>query len=426
MAEQFEIKGGRPLKGEIEVRGAKNAAFPILAATLLTDKECVIDNLPLIEDVFRMIEVLESLGVEVKWLKKRKVRLRARKIGLSRVNRDIIGAFRGSILFYGSLLARTPKITLPQPGGCLIGARPIDTHLDVLSQFGVKTVRRGRTITLQGKRERRRRPREVMLKEFSVTGTGNALLLAASSPSQTTIKMADEDYQVQDLLRVLAKMGVRIQELGHHQITVEGRKQLHGFRHRLIFDPLEAGTFIVLAAATKSRLTIKNVEIDFLGLFLKRLREAGLSLEISPKKKTVKVSPFKALRLEKLQSLPYPGIHSDLLSALAVLATQASGSTLIQDPLYEGRFKYLEELNRMGAKIFFADPHRVIVQGPTPLFGKKLGSLDIRGGAALIIAALVAKGKSTIDNVYQIDRGYERIEERLQKIGAEIKRVSQG
>jgi UDP-N-acetylglucosamine 1-carboxyvinyltransferase len=423
MAEIFEIEGGKKLKGVLETRGSKNAAFPVLAATLLTKEDCVIDNLPLIEDVFRMLEILKSLGVKIDWLSERKIKVNAQKLSFAKVDKKIISLLRGSILLYGALLRRMGEVFLPRPGGCIIGARPIDSHLNAFSQFGVEVEEIRGDVRLKFSGKKIKPHYEIVLDEFSVTGTANILLFAATLPSETTIKIADEDYQVQELLKVLAKMGVKIIKIGHHEIQIQGKGNLKGFSHQLLFDPLEAGTFIIMGAATKSELTVKNVEVDFLELFFKKLKDAGLPLLINEKQKEVKVFPFKSLKFGKLQALPYPGLHSDLLSALAVLATQAEGTTLIQDPLYEGRFKYLEEINQMGAKIFFADPHRVLIEGPTPLFGKSLGSLDIRGGAALLIAALIAQGKSKISNIYQIDRGYERIEERLQKIGAQIKRV---
>lgn len=423
MLERFEIKGNKPLKGEIEVRGAKNAVFPILAATLLTDQECIIKNLPLIEDVFRMIEILKSLGAEVSWIGKRQIRVCSEKIDPATIKKEVVSKLRGSILLYGALLARLGKISLPRPGGCVIGARPIDTHLDAFSQMGVKIFQKGNLLILEKSKYLAKKREDVLLEEFSVTATSNALLFSALLPQETTIKIADQDYQIQELLKVFAKMGVRVKEVGHHSITIQGKKRLKGFCHTLIADPIEAGTFIVLAATLKSNVLVKNVPLEFLELFLKKMKAAGLPLEINFQKKTVEVLPWKTLKLEKIQGLPYPGIHLDLLSAIAVLTTQTEGSTLIHDPFYEGRFKYLEEINRMGAKIFFADPHRVIIQGPTALYGKKLGSIDLRGGVALIIAALAAEGKSVIDNIYQIDRGYEKIEEKLQKIGADIKRV---
>jgi UDP-N-acetylglucosamine 1-carboxyvinyltransferase len=423
MPEQFVVQGSKLLKGEIEVRGAKNAAFPLLAATLLTGQPCLIKNLPLIEDVFRMIEILKSLGAKVSWEGEREVRICCQGIDPAKIEKEVVSTLRGSILFYGALLARLGRISLPQPGGCVIGARPIDTHLDAFSQLGIKVTQEGNLLDLE-KTERVKRT-EILLQEFSPTATCNALLFASLLPQTTVIKIADQDYQVQELLRALSKMGVKVKKIGHHEIIIEGKKALKGFSHTLIADPIEAGTFIVLAAATKGNIMVKNVPLEFLELFLKKMKIAGLPLKIHSQKKTVKILPWKTLKLEKIQGLPWPGIHVDLLSAIAVLATQAEGSTLIHDPIYEGRFKYLEELNRMGAKIFFADPHRVIIQGPTPLFGRKLGSIDLRGGAALIIAALAAQGMSIVDNVYQIDRGYEKIEERLQKIGADIRRVKE-
>lgn len=422
MAEQFVIHGGKTLKGEIEVKGAKNAAFPILAATLLTEKPCIIKNLPLIEDVFRMVELLESLGGKVLWRGERTLKISHQKIEPEKIKKEIVSLFRGSILLYGSLLARIGQITLPQPGGCVIGARPIDTHLDLFSQLGVIISKNGNNLTL--KKIKKPINSEVFLNEFSVTATCNALLFSALLEKEITIKIADEDYQVQELLKVLEQMGVEIKQVAHHLIRIKGKRRLKGFTHTLLPDPIEAGTFIILAAATKGKVLVKNIPFEFLELFLKKLEIAGLPFKKNLKQKAIKIFPWRSLKLRKIQSLPFPGIHSDLLSALAILATQAQGATLIQDPLYEGRFKYLEEVNRMGAQIFFADPHRVIIQGPTPLYGKKLGSIDLRGGAALIIAGLIAKGKSTIENIYQIDRGYEKIEVRLQKIGADIQRTN--
>lgn len=425
MEERFEIQGGKSLKGEIEPRGAKNAAFPILLAPLLCQEPCIIRNLPLIEDVFRMIELLEILGVKINWLGRRTIKIDAKKIDSSKISKEIVSAFRGSILLAGAILAREGKISLPEPGGCLIGARPIDTHLDAFSQLGVKISRTGEVLKFEMAQELKKRKTEILLDEFSVTATCNILLFASLLAKEIKIEIADLDYQVQELLKVLAKMGVKIKKIGHHQIIIEGKKKLKGFSHTLMPDPIEAGTFIVLAAATKSKVLVKNVPLEFLKLLLKKLKEAGLPLKIDLLRKNLIVFPWKSLKLGKLQALPYPGLHTDLLSALAILATQAEGSTLLHDPLYEGRFKYLEEVNRMGAKIFFADPHRVIVQGPTPLYGRRLGSIDLRGGAALIIAALIAEGKSTIENIYQIDRGYEKIEERLQNLGADIKRIKE-
>jgi len=420
MAEKFAIRGGKPLKGEIEARGAKNAAFPILAATLLTKDSCEISNLPLIEDVFRMIEILESMGAKISWQNQRALKIKTNNITPAKIRKDLVCLLRGSVLFLGPILTRFGKVKFPQPGGCIIGARPIDTHLDGFSQLGVRAVQNKDSYFLEAKEKRGGR---VILDEFSVTATENLMLYASLIPQKTIIKMADQDYSVQELGKFLKKMGVKIKGLGTHNLEIIGSKKLNGVKQRLIYDPIEAGTFILTAAATKGNVIIKNVELSFLDLPLKKLKDFGVPFKIiSPK--SIRIFPWKTLKIDKIQSLPYPGIPTDLQSAFGVLSTQAKGSTLIHDPLYEGRLKYLEELNKMGAKIFFADPHRAIIEGPTQLYGAELGPLDLRGGAALIIAGLIAKGKTIINNIYQIDRGYEKIEERLQKLGADIKRIN--
>ncbi|MCH8986685.1 UDP-N-acetylglucosamine 1-carboxyvinyltransferase [Patescibacteria group bacterium] len=418
--EKFVIHGGKPLKGEIEVRGAKNAAFPILAATILTKEDCTISNLPLIEDVLLLLKILESMGAKVKWERKRTVKINTKKLNPSKIDTDLVCRFRGSVLLYGPLLARFKKAYLPQPGGCIIGARPIHTHLDAFAQLGIKITKTKDGFVLEAPKNLKNN--KVILNEFSVTATENILLFASLTQKKIVLRTADEDYQVQELVKFLRHMGVAIKTVGAHAIEITGSASLKGVKHKLIADPIEAGTFIAMAAATKGDVLVKNVEIRHLELFLKRLRDFGVPITLVSKN-AVRVRPWKQLHIDKIQSFIYPGIHSDLQSVLGVLATQATGSTLLHDPLYEGRLKYLEEVNKMGAEIYIADPHRAIINGPTKLYGTDLGTFDLRGGAALIIAALVAKGKSTISNIYQVDRGYEKIEERLQLLGANIQRV---
>jgi len=420
MPEKFLIRGGKPLKGVVEVMGAKNVTFPLLAATLLTKEPCQVSNLPLIEDVFKMLKILERMGAKIKWLGERQIEIRCSDIDPSLIPYDVISFFRGSILFLGPLLARSGSIKFPPPGGCMIGARPIDTHLDAFSQSGVKISIKNNFYYFEGKLK----PQEVILNEFSVTATENILLSSSLVSGETTIKIADQDYQVQELIKVLKRMGVKIKGLGTHTLKIIGQKRLKGFKYSVIPDPLEAGTFIVATLATKGEVLIKNAELQFLELFLKRLKDFGAKFDILGAK-LIKVLPSYKLSMDKVQSLPYPGIPTDLQPELGVLATQAKGPTLIHDPLYEGRLKYLEELNKMGANIIFCDPHRAIINGPTQLYGTEIPSLDIRSGAALIIAGLVAKGQTIINNIYQVDRGYEKIEERLQKLGADIKRIKE-
>lgn len=417
MEDKFIINGGIPLRGEVEIRGAKNAAFPILAASLLTNETCVIDNMPKIEDVLKMIEILTKLGAQVNWIGERKIKINCKNIDSEKIPYDLVKSFRGSILLLGALLAKFNTIKIPAPGGCVIGSRPIDTHLDAFNSLGVKITKDKKIYTL--KRKQNNQEHEVVLREISVTATENVLLFSANNPKKTLIKIADFDYQVQDLIRVLQKMGVKIKYGKIREIEIRGKVKLKGFSHKLIYDPIEAGTFIVAALATKGTVTVKNAEIEYMDLFLKRLKDFGANLII--KKNTVKVLPSEMV-MDSIQSLPYPGIHSDLQPTLGVLATQTKGATMIHDPLFEGRLRYLNEINKMGADIVYCDPHRAIVTGPTPLEGIKTLSLDLRAGAAVIIAGLIAKGETIISDVYQIDRGYEKIEERLTKLGADIKR----
>ncbi|MFA5432555.1 MAG: UDP-N-acetylglucosamine 1-carboxyvinyltransferase [Candidatus Paceibacterota bacterium] len=422
--EKFVIQGGKKLSGEIEARGSKNAAFPVLIATLLTGEDCVIDNIPLVEDIFRMLEIFESMKVKVEWLGERKIRINAKEMDPLKINSDLVLKFRGSVLLFGAILSRFGRVTLPQPGGCVIGVRPIDTHLDAFSQLGIDiNEKKGKFIMIAPEKLK---DNMIIMDELSVTATANVLLFSSLLNEEIVLKVADGDYQNQELCRVLKKMGVRISGVGQHTLTIFGQKKLKGFKHFLMYDPIEAGTFIIMALAVKGNILIKNVEYAFLEFVLKKLEDCGANFEIIKREKglvDVKVLPSKNIKIKKMQSLPFPGFPSDLLSVLGVLATQTKGVTLIHDPLYEGRLKYMEGLTKMGADIFFSDPHRAAINGITKLYGADMGSFDLRGGASLITAGLMAEGKTTIRNIYQVDRGYERIEERLQKLGADIKRV---
>ena len=425
MTDKFVIKGGKPLKGEIEVGGAKNATFPILAATLLTKEPCVISNIPLIEDIYKFIDILKIIGADIEWLGERKIKIQCENIDLKKLPNEIIKHFRGSVLFWGSFLARFDNFKTASPGGCIIGARPLDTHFDAFAQMGVEVKQKGKINQFEKKETGSLKDgAEVVLEEFSVTATENVLLFAASLEKRIILKIADQDYQVQELAKVLNKMGAKVNITGAHVFEVIGSKDLKGFTHEIVSDPIEAGTFILLALATKGEIVVKNIDTEHLTLFFKKLKKLGANLEF-PDARSVNILYSPKLAIDKIQSMPYPGISTDLLPLFGVLATQTKGATLIHDPLYEGRLKYLEELNKMGADIIFCDPHRAIINGPTRLRGIEVPSLDLRAGAALIIAGLIAQGVTTIKNAYQVDRGYERIEERLQKIGADIKRVKE-
>jgi len=415
----FEIVGGKKLKGEIEVRGSKNAATPILAATLLTEKKCVLDNIPLIEDVLKMIKIIKGMGAEVEWLGKRKISVAAKNINPEKMDFEEVGKMRSSILLLGSLSARFPKFKMSCPGGCLIGSRPIGTHFRALEKMGVKIKQDNDFYRIDSSR---RRAAKVVLGEFSVTATENALMLASAIPQKTIIKIAAAEPHVQDLAGFLVKLGVKVKGAGTHTLEVIGRNNLKGADHRIIPDANEAATFLIMGAATKSRVTVKNAVEDNLDLVLEKLREFGAEFEI--KKNSITVLPKSGLKaVAKIDARIYPGIPTDIQAPLGVLATQAEGTTLIHDTLYEGRFKYIQELRKMGAVAVVSDPHSALITGPTQLYGKEVISFDLRAGASMIIAALLARGGSVIKNIEQVDRGYERIEERLQKLGADIRRV---
>jgi len=417
--EKFVIYGGNPLKGTIEVGGAKNAATPIIAATLLTKEACRISNLPLIEDVFRMIEILEEMGAEVKWLGERTVEIRCRNIDPSKINFSNVKKMRSSVLLIGPLLARFGSLKICKPGGDIIGARPIDVHICAFKDLGAEVSSQGDWLYFKAKKLK---PNKVILREFSVTVTENILMASSLIPGKSEISIAACEPHVQDLVKFLRKMGSKIKSLDCHSFIIEGSKKLKGANHIVIYDPVEAGNCIIAAAVTRGKVLVKNVNPLHLELVLAKLKDFGVEMEIRETEILVKPSK-KIFRMDKIQTLIYPGIPTDLQSAFGVLATQAKGTTLIHDPLYEGRLKYLEELNKMGAEIIIADPHRAIINGPSILRGREMNSYDIRSGASLIITGLIAKGKTVINDIYQIDRGYEKIEEKLQKLGANIKRV---
>ncbi len=420
MSGKFIISGGKSLKGKIDVRGAKNAATPILAACLLTEEPCVIDNLPLIEDVFRIVDILKSLGAEIDWLGERKIKIQAKDIDPKKIDQETVCRLRSSILFLGSLFARFNEFSISHPGGCLIGSRPVDTHFAALKSLG------GEVVQENGSYQVRRQPRDIseqkiILREFSVTATENLLMASVLGKGKISLRLAATEPHVQELAMFLNKMGAKISGIGTHNIEIEQVQKLHGVEHVLMSDPIEAGTFIIAAAATRGKVEIENINPNHLDSVLEKLREMGIHLEI--KGNSVLVEPSTRFHSARIQTLPYPGIPTDLQAPFAVFCTQAEGTSLIHDPLYEGRFKYIGELVKMGANASILDPHRAVISGPTPLYGKEIASFDLRAGATLIIAALVAEGESTISDIYQVDRGYEKIEERLAKIGADIKRI---
>lgn len=414
------------------VSGSKNNAGPILAATLLTPEPCVIDNLPLVEDVYKMIKLLESIGAQVEWQGERKIKIQAgSKLSVENLDFSLVSQTRTSVLLIGPLLSRFKEFKFVPPGGDKIiggarvkgggriGIRPITTHLEALEKLGAESWRENNFYYFK---VRELQPCEIVLQEFSVTATENLMMVAACLDGRTIIKGGAAEPHVQDLGRMLNDMGAEVKGLGTHTIEIRGQKHLRGVCHSIIPDYLEAGTFITIGAITPGILKVKGLVMEDLDLFLAKLEEMGVRFKKQEGLVEVDFSPD--LEAVRVQSLPYPGFPTDLLPIVIPLLTQAKGRSLIHDPLYENRLNFLHELRKMGADIEIVDPHRAFVFGKTPLYGIKISSWDIRAGASLLVASLAAEGETIIENIYQIDRGYEKIDEKLRELGADIKRVS--
>ncbi len=417
--DKFIINGNRELAGEIEVRGSKNAAGPVLAATLLTAEPCIIDNLPLIADVKSTIGVLESLGAQVEWLGERKIKVTAAQINPENIDLEKVAKTRMSVALFGSLIGRVKKFTISAPGGDAIGLRPITVQLKALEKMGARIEKEGSVYRVE---RDELAGKEIMLGEFSPTATQALMLAAVLAKGKTVIKGAASEMSVQDTSKMLVSMGANITWKGSHTIEIEGVEALHGCEHSVEPDNLEAGTFIVIAALTPGRVVIKNINFEYLDYFLYKLEEMGVNFDRGDKQITVFYSPF--LKPVKVQALPHPGFPTDLLPVILPLLIKAQGKSLIHDPLYENRLGYLQELRKMGADVEIVDPHRAFVFGPNNIEGAVVNSLDVRAGAVLVVAGLMAKGQTVVNDVFHIDRGYEKIEERLRGLGADIKRVT--
>jgi len=419
MAEKLLIKGGVPLSGEVEISGYKNSAGAVLSAALLSEEPSIIDNLPLSTDVLDQIEILKKLGAEIKWLEKNKIKINPANINPEKIPYELFEKMRVSVLLVGPLLSKFKKFKVPHPGGDRIGLRPISSHLEALRDFGVKIEEKNGFYFFEA--PKKLEGKKIILREFSVTATENIMMLAARARSKTKIEIAAAEPQVQDLGKFLEKMGVKIKGLGTHTIEIEGKKNLSGANFKISPDPLEAGTFFLAFAVTHGQGKIKNVNPEHLTMFLEKMKEIGVNFEV--KKDEILVNKSNKFKPTKIQVLPYPGFPTDLQPQTSVLLTQAEGKSLIHDPLYENRFQHLHQLRKMGADIEITDPHRALVFGKRELIGNKTESSDIRSGAALILAALAAKGKTQIEEISQIERGYERIDEKLRKLGAKIERI---
>ena len=432
----FKIKGGNKLEGTIVPQGAKNEALQIICATLLTKEEVVVDNIPNIIDVRKLINLLKSIGVEVSCLSNNKYSFKAENINLDYMSSDkfkIDGkSLRGSIMIVGPLLARYGRAFIPRPGGDKIGRRRLDTHFQGLIKLGAK-FSYSKEDKFYGVEAKKLRGSFILLDEASVTGTANIIMASVLADGKTTIYNAACEPYIQQLCKLLISMGARIDGLGSNLLKITGVNELKGSNHTVLPDMIEIGSWIGLAAMTKSNIRIKNVSLENLGIIPDVFKSLGIKLIIDeddiivPENKDgYQIQNYIDGSILTISDSPWPGFSPDLLSIVLVVATQAKGSVLIHQKMFESRLFFVDKLIDMGAKIILCDPHRATVIGHnfnSSLKGTIMSSPDIRAGISLLIAALSANGESIIHNIEQIDRGYERIDEKLKALGAEIERV---
>ncbi len=432
----FKILGGRKLKGEVKPQGAKNEALQIICATLLTPEEVVINNIPDIIDINKLISLLKSLGVKVEKLNSNKYSFKADNIDLDYLSSDQFKtdgkSLRGSIMIVGPLLARFGKAFIPRPGGDKIGRRRLDTHFEGLIKLGAK-FSYNKEDYFYGVESKRLKGAYILMDEASVTGTANVLMASVLAEGKTTIYNAACEPYIQQLCKLLCKMGAKIEGVGSNLLVIEGVNSLGGADHSVLPDMIEIGSWIGLAAMTKSNIRIKDVSWDNLGVIPNVFRSLGISLikddddiVIPEHKNGYEISNYIDGSILSISDAPWPGFSPDLLSIILVIATQARGSVLIHQKMFESRLFFVDKLIDMGAKIILCDPHRATVIGhdfKSSLKATTMSSPDIRAGISLLIAALSAKGESVIQNIEQIDRGYENIDDRLRALGASIERI---
>jgi len=436
----FEITGGRRLKGEIVPQGAKNEALQVLCAVLLTGEKVRIEHVPDIRDVNKLIDLLKLLGVSVREDRSALCESgRAFEFQADQVNLEVLaspdyreqaGTLRGSIMLVGPLLARFGQAVVPQPGGDKIGRRRLDTHFIGMERLGAEVEYKRGAYMVKAKKQLK--GCYMLLDEASVTGTANIVMAAVMAKGTTTIMNAACEPYVYQLCTMLNSMGAKISGVGSNLLTIRGVKELHGCTHRMLPDMIEVGSFIGMAAMTQSDLTIKNAQVQHLGLIPQVFRRLGIEVWQKgddlyvPAQEHYEIERFMDGSIMTVADAPWPGFTPDLISIALVVATQAKGSVLIHQKMFESRLFFVDKLIDMGAQIILCDPHRATVIGldrEHKLRGVRMASPDIRAGVALLIAALSAEGKSRIDNIEQIDRGYQHIDERLRKLGADIRRI---
>jgi UDP-N-acetylglucosamine 1-carboxyvinyltransferase len=425
LMQAFVIEGGQPLSGSVKAAGNKNGALPILAACLLTDESVSLGNVPRIRDVETMIELLVDLGVHVEWTGHNELRVHAAEILKFELDEELCSRIRASFLLAGPLLARLGRVSVPPPGGDVIGRRRLDPHIHALSALGAEIeIERGYEM-----RADRLAGAHIFLDEASVMATENTVMAAVLTPGETVIGNAACEPHVQDLCRFLVSLGASIEGIESNVLRIEGVRELRGGDWRIGPEHIEVGSFIGLAAATGGDLTIEDVNPKDLVAILPAFSRLGVHVDVG--ETSVRVPPDQELvirndlgdQIPKLEDGPWPAFPADLVSIVLTVATQAEGTLLVFEKMFESRLFFVDKLVNMGARIVLCDPHRALVSGPSRLYGQRMESPDIRAGMAMLIASLCAEGISTIGNIGQIDRGYERIDERLRSLGARIERI---
>ncbi|NLG19039.1 MAG: UDP-N-acetylglucosamine 1-carboxyvinyltransferase [Fibrobacter sp.] len=431
----FIVEGGTRLSGTIRVSGNKNEALPIIAASLLSSGPVSLTNVPEIGDVRNMLEIASVLGAGISPISSGKVTIEAPRIGSSELPLQLSSAIRASILFASSLLVRTGKAVITQPGGDMIGRRRMDTHFLVFKALGaeLRVERKTQQTNFILEAPKGLKGADIYLDEASVTGTENALIAAAGAKGITIIGNAASEPHVQGLCKFLEKLGVKIEGIGSNVLKVHGTANFGSADHEIGSDYIEAGSFIGLAAATRSPLNITGVDLSVMRMILFQFERIGVEVQTDAEKRSIFVPDKQPMKIRKdlggaiprVEDSPWPGFPTDLMSILLVTATQCEGTCLIHEKMFESRLFFVDKLIGMGAQIVLCDPHRAVIVGPSPLYGATISSPDIRAGMALLIAACAAEGKSTIYNIEQIDRGYHHMDLRLASLGASIERINE-
>jgi UDP-N-acetylglucosamine 1-carboxyvinyltransferase len=424
---QYVVEGGRRLSGTIRPSGNKNAALPIIAAALLVEEPVTLENVPRIRDVETLVELIRSSGVGAEWKARNTLVISAKSVRSAELDPQLCRKIRASILLAAPMLARCGEVTLPPPGGDVIGRRRLDTHFLALQQLGTE-FQLGEAYTLRAKALR---GADIFLDEPSVTGTENALTAAVAAKGVTVLRNAASEPHVQDLARFLVSLGAKVDGIGTNELTIEGGHRLKGTAHHIGPDHIEVGSFIGLAAVTGSDLKIEKAGVEHLHSIRMGFSRLGIECTekgddlIVPAKQQKTIQSDLGGHIPKLEDQPWPAFPADVMSIAIVTATQCEGVIMMHEKMFESRMFFVDKLISMGARIILCDPHRAVVVGPSKLRAAQVESPDIRAGMAILLAALCASGESTIDNVGQIERGYERIDERLRALGANIERVEE-